>query len=131
MIPGGLDPKKMQAAMRQMGIKSEDIEAARVTIETPSGNIVIDKPQVVQITVQGQKSFQISGDTRMEKRAVGSKAPGVPLSGTPDNRAAGADDVKLVMERAGCTDEQARAALEKSNGDIAEAILSLTEAGQE
>lgn len=108
MIPGGLDPKKMQAAMRQMGIKSEDIEAARVTIETPAGNIVIDNPQVVQITVQGQKSFQISGDVRVEQRASG-------------------DDVKLVMEKAGCSEEEARRALDKCNGDIAEAILQFSE----
>jgi len=109
MIPGGLDPKKMQAAMRQMGIKSEDIAAAKVTIETPSGAIVISNPQVVKITMQGQASFQISGDITVEEKSSG-------------------DDIKLVMEKAGCSEEDARAALEKCNGDIAEAILLLSEA---
>lgn len=102
-----MDPKKMQAMMRQMGIKSEEIGASRVIIETPSGSMVIENPQVTQITVQGQKSFQISGDVRMEKSS--------------------AEDVKMVMEQAGCTEEQAKAALERSSGDIAEAILILTE----
>jgi nascent polypeptide-associated complex subunit alpha len=107
MIPGGMDPRKMEAAMRQLGIKSEPIEAKSVTIETASGRLVIDKPQVVQITMQGQKSFQISGDVRSESSG---------------------DDVKMVMEQAGCSLEEARAALEKSGGNIAEAIISLTEA---
>lgn len=110
MIPGGMDPKKMQAMMRQMGIRSEEIGATRVVIETASGSMVIDNPQVTRITVQGQASFQISGDVRMEKST--------------------AEDVKLVMGQAGCSEEQAKAALERSGGDIAEAILLLTEANK-
>jgi nascent polypeptide-associated complex subunit alpha len=101
-----MDPKKMEAAMRQLGIKSEPIEAKSVVIETSSGKLVIDNPQVVQITMQGQKSFQISGDVRSESSG---------------------DDVKMVMEQAGCSEDEAKAALEKSGGDIAQAILSLTE----
>ncbi len=108
-MPGGMDPKKMQAVMRQMGIKSDDIPATRVTIETSSGAIIIDEPQVVQITMQGQKSFQVSGNVRTEEKAS-------------------SDDVKMVMEQAGCSEEDAKAALEKSGGDIAEAIILLTEA---
>lgn len=107
MMPGGLDPKKMQAMMKQMGIKSEDIASSKVTIETDSGAIIIEEPQVVQVTMQGQVSFQISGKVRKEIRST-------------------ADDVKMVMEQAGCSEDDAKNALEKSNGDIAEAILSLS-----
>lgn len=103
-----MDPKKMQAMMRQMGIKSDDIQASKVTIETSSGSIIIEEPQVVQITMQGQKSFQISGHVKTEDKPS-------------------ADDVKMVMEQASCSEAEAKAALEKSNGDIAEAILLLTE----
>jgi nascent polypeptide-associated complex subunit alpha len=103
-----MDPKKMQAVMRQMGIKSEEIAATKVVIETePGRSIVIENPQVTQITMQGQKSFQIAGDVRTEERASG-------------------DDIKLVMEKTGCSEEAAQAALEKSAGDIAQAILSLS-----
>jgi len=108
MIPGGMDPKKMQAMMRQMGIKSEDIAASKVIIETSTDSIIIEAPQVVQITMQGQKSFQISGDVRTEPRIS-------------------EEDVKMVMEQAGCSEADAKAALEKSGGDIAQAILSLSE----
>ncbi|MFH0737001.1 MAG: nascent polypeptide-associated complex protein [Candidatus Micrarchaeota archaeon] len=108
MIPGGMDPKKMQAMMRQMGIKSEDIAASKVIIETSSNSIIIEQPQVVQVTMQGQTSFQISGQVRREARIS-------------------EEDVKMVMEQAGCSEDAAKAALEKSQGDIAQAILSLSE----
>ena len=35
------------------------------------------------------------------------------------------DDVKTVMEKAGVSEEEARKALIKANGDLAEAILEL------
>jgi len=108
MIPGGMDPKKMDALMRQMGIKSEPIEASSVVIETASGKIIIDQPQVVQVTMQGQKTFQVSGVVRTEEKSS-------------------EEDVKMVMEQAGCSEEEAKAALEKSGGNIAEAIVALSE----
>ncbi len=108
MIPGGMDPKRMQAIMKQMGIKQEEIPSKKVVIETESGqSLIIENPQVTQVTVQGQKSFQIAGDVRVE-----------------DNSAA--DDIKLVMEKTGCSEEAAKGALEKAGGDIAQAILSLS-----
>ena len=108
MIPGGMDPKKMQALMRQMGIKSEEIPSRKVVIETESGqSLIIENPQVTQVTVQGQKSFQIAGDVRVEDKSSG-------------------DDIKLVMEKTGCSEDAAKDALEKAGGDIAQAILSLS-----
>ncbi|MFH0884314.1 MAG: nascent polypeptide-associated complex protein [Candidatus Micrarchaeota archaeon] len=108
MIPGGMDPKKMQAMMKQMGIKSEEIDATKVTIETSSGAIIIEQPQVTKITMQGQASFQIAGSVRVEEKSS-------------------SDDIKMVMEQTGCSEDDARDALEKSGGDIAQAIISLGE----
>lgn len=112
MIPGGMDPKKMQGMMKQMGIKSEDIPAKKVIIETESGKYVVDNPQVVEITVQGQKSFQVSGEVKFEE-------------GISE------DDIKMVVEQAKCSEEQAIEALKAKNGDIAEAIIYITEKGKE
>ena len=109
MIPGGMDPKKMQAVMKQMGIKTEEISATSVTIETDSSKYIVESPQVMRITMQGQDSFQISGNVRVEQKTS-------------------SEDVKMVMEQAGCSEEQAKDALEKSGGDLAEAIILLTEA---
>lgn len=101
-----MDPKKMQALMRQMGIKSENIAAKKVIIKTDSADLVIENPEVVQITIQGQKSFQISGELKTESST---------------------DDIKMVMEQTGCSEDAAKTALQKANGDIAEAILQLSE----
>ncbi len=105
---GGIDPKKMQAMMKQMGIKQEEIEANRVIIEGNDKRIIIDNPSVVKVVMQGQESFQISGDSREE---------GVGFS---------ADDIALVMEKTGKSEEEVKEALENT-GDIAEAIVKLSE----
>ncbi len=106
MLGPGIDPRKMQKMMKQMGIDSKDIDADKVVIETEGGSYVIQNPKVVQITMQGQKSFQISGDVKFEEEAK-------------------SDDIKLIMEQAGCSESEAKEALEKSSGDIASAILLL------
>jgi nascent polypeptide-associated complex subunit alpha len=108
-MPGGMDPKKMQALMKQMGIKSEDIDAVKVTISSSDGKeIIISEPQVTKITMQGQTSFQIAGKVEVVEKAS-------------------SDDIKLIMDQTGCSEEHAKAALEKSGGDIAQAIVSISE----
>ncbi len=108
-----LNPKKMQALMKQMGMSQEEIPASRVVIEkadsSGSGKIIIENPSVTKIEIQGQETFQIAGEVREE-----TAEPGISE-----------EDVKTVMEKTGCTDEEAREALEKTN-DLAEAILNLS-----
>lgn len=96
----------MQAMMRQMGIKQEDIEASRVIIECADKRIVIEQPSVAKITMQGQISWQISGE--VHETEVGVKE----------------EDVQLVMDQAGVSKDEAHAALEKHGGDLAQAIAS-------
>lgn len=106
-----IDPKKMQAMMKQMGIAQEEIDAERVVIEKKDNSkIVIENPSVQKIKMQGQESFQISGEAHEESAEAFSD-----------------EDVKLVAEKAGKSEDEAKEALEKSNGDIAEAILKLNE----
>lgn len=105
MLPN-MNPKQMQQLMKQMGINSKEISASRVIIETEGEKIVISEPSVVEISVQGQKSYQIQGKVSVE----------ASLS---------EDDVKMVAAQAGCTEEQAKEALKKANGDIAQAIMDL------
>jgi nascent polypeptide-associated complex subunit alpha len=101
-----MDPKQMSRMMKQMGIDTKEVDAKKVVIETGSELIEITSPQVVQIEMQGQKSFQISGI--VETKAKISE-----------------DDLKMVMEQTSCTREDAEKALKDANGDIAEAILKL------
>lgn len=111
MIPGmgaGMDPRQMQRAMKQMGIDSKEISATRVIIEQEGKKIIIDEPQVTQISMQGQQSFQVAG--RVSEQAALKE-----------------EDVKMVVDSVNCSEDEAKKALEKSNGDIAEAILDLQE----
>ncbi len=108
---GGMDPKKMQAVMKQMGIKQEEVDSLRVIIEkSEGGRIVIENPNVVKIDMKGNESWQITGDAKEEE-----------ASGFSDS------DVELVMEKTGKTKEDAKKALEQVNGDIAQAIIKLSE----
>lgn len=110
MIPK-MDPKQMAKLMSQMGIKNEPVDAAKVVIEKNDGNvIVIENPQVTKITMQGQASFQVSGEVLEEAKGA-KKAE---------------SDVEIIMRECNCTREQAEKALKESNGDLADAILKLS-----
>ena len=118
-----IDPKKMQAMMSQMGIKQQEIDASRVIIETPEKNIIINNPSVVKINMQGQDSFQISGDISEEgnsEEETSEKPEGVL---DEDNNE---QDIKTIVEKTGCSEDEAKQALEDSNGDLTEAILNLS-----
>jgi len=109
---GGLSPKKMQAMMKQLGMDQEEIPASRVVIEkSGGGKIVIENPCVTKISIQGQKSFQVSGDIREENEEQGISE----------------EDIKTVMEKTRASKKEAISALENSGGDLVEAILKLNE----
>ncbi len=107
---GGLNPKKMQAIMKQMGMSQDEISAEQVIIKKSDGNnIIIESPSVTKINMQGQESFQIAGNIREE-----SSAPIISK-----------EDILTIVEKTGKTKEEAKEALEKT-GDLAEAILELS-----
>lgn len=110
MMPG-INPKQMKAAMRKMGMQMNEIEnVTKVVVHTPSGNYVFEDAQVVGITMQGQTSYQLTGNMHFEEAEVE-----IPES-----------DVELVASQTSVTPEAALAALKECKGDIAEAILKLT-----
>ncbi|MFA7709292.1 MAG: nascent polypeptide-associated complex protein [archaeon] len=100
---GGIDPRKMQSMMKQMGIENKEISAKRVIIETDSKRLIIDNPSVTEVSMQGQKTYQIVGEVREET--------GIPK-----------EDIDMVKEATGKTEKEAKSALEKTSGDIAKAI---------
>jgi len=108
---GGLNPKKMQGLMKQMGISQNEIDASKVVIEKSDGTkITINNPSVTKMKIQGQEMYQVSGEENQE-----SEAPEISDA-----------DVEQIVEKTGCTEEQARKVLESVNGDLAEAILELS-----
>ncbi len=108
---GGMDPKKMQQVMKQMGIKQEEVEAVRVVVErADGGKTVIENPSVVKIMMQGQESWQISGEAHDES-----------IEGEISE-----EDVRLVMEKTGKSYDICRNALNENECDIAQTILQLS-----
>jgi len=107
---GGIDPKKMQVLMKQMGMSQKEIEASRVIIEkTDDNKIIIENPSVIKISMQGQETFQISGHIKEENSEQGVNK----------------EDIMTVMEKTGVSEKKARETLEKTR-DLAEAILELS-----
>jgi len=107
MFPG-INPKKIQEAMSKMGIKQDNIEASRVIIECEDKNIIIEPADVVKINMQGQDSWQITGEAREEEKGISE------------------EDIQTVMEKTGCSEDEAKSVLLET-GDLAEAILKLSE----
>ena len=96
----------MQKMMQKMGMKQEEIDATEVIIKTNDKNFIVRNPQVLKIDMMGQKSLQVTGD--IEEESSISK-----------------EDVSTVALQADVSEEEARKALEESDGDLAEAIMKL------
>ena len=120
MFPG-LNPKKMQAVMKQMGIQQQEINANRVIIEKDDGNIIINNPSITKINMQGQENFQISGDiSEQEGEQSSEESEEEPEQDNSEQ------DIKTIMEKVGCLEQEAKLAYEKADKDLAEAILNLS-----
>jgi len=113
MIPG-LDPKKMAAMMKQMGIKQEEISANRIIIEQDDGKIIITNPSVLKVNMQGNINFQISGEIEEQKE----------VEKTSEEKLK--EDIKTIIEQTGVSEDIAAIELEKNEGDIAATIISLS-----
>lgn len=96
--------------MKKLGMNVEQIEDVQsIVIKTPKGNYVFDSAEVQAMTMQGQTTYQITGDIRFEPAAVE-----IPK-----------EDVTMVASQANVSEDKARAALIATKGDIAEAIMKL------
>lgn len=112
MIPG-MNPRKMQQMMKKMGIAQTEIDAKEVIIKCADKEIIIENPQVSKVNMMGQETFQVVGNI-VERE----------LSNEPEINE---DDIKTVMEQAGCDEETAKKAIDDNGGDLAAAIISLKE----
>lgn len=118
---GGLDPRKMQQMMEQMGIDTADIDAEEVVIRTADEDLVFTAPEVQRISAQGQATYQIVGEPESrETQDSDADADASADDGTiPD------EDVEIVSQRTGASTEDAREALEAESGDLAAAVSRL------
>jgi len=112
MIPG-VDPRQLKQMMRQMGMSQDELDAKQVVIKTADKVYVFDNPQVTKIKMKGNETFQLGGSYRIEDVEVK-----VNIS---------SDDVAMVADQTSVSKDEARVALEKAKGDIAQAIVDLSE----
>jgi len=112
MFPRRIDRRQMERVMKQMGIKTQELEGVQeVVIKLTDKEIVIPNAQVTLTDMAGQRSYQVSGQELERKPEF-----------QPSE-----DDIKLIIEQAGVGREAAAQALKETGGDIAEAILRLKE----
>ncbi|MCD4666473.1 nascent polypeptide-associated complex protein [archaeon] len=105
MFPG-MDQKMLKQAMKKMGVKQESIDAEEVIIKLKDKNMVFKDPKVSKVQMMGEETFQIVGDYQEESNIS-------------------EEDIKMVVEQSGVSEEKAREVLEKNDGDIAQTILEL------
>lgn len=116
---GGLNPKKLSQQMKQMGISLEEIsDVEEVVIKTADAELVFEDAVVTVMDAPGSKMYQITGTPVKRPRTE----PGLELE-----MGISQEDVEIVMEKAGCSEVEAKAALTETKGDLAEAIFRLSE----
>lgn len=97
-----INPKQMEKIAKKMGMQMDNIPATEVIIRTNEKDIVIRSPQVSKIKMQGQETFQISGEII-------------------ETESSDEEDIQLIIQKTGVSKEKAEELL-KETGDIALAI---------
>lgn len=111
MMPN-INPNQMKRMMKKFGMKMDELDAQEVIIvRSDNTEIHVKNPQVVRMNVQGQDTFQITGDVE-----EGSREAKIEVDD---------EDIDMVVDQLGVTPEEARKALEEAEGDLAKAILDL------
>ena len=119
---GGLDPRKMEQMMKQMGIDVEEIDAAEVVITTGDGEeLVFTDADVTRMDAQGQATYQIVGEPESREAGAGDAGDEAAI----EDADIPADDVEIVTMRTGASEDDARSALEATDGDLAAAVERL------
>ncbi len=98
--------------MQRMGLSMEGIsDVEEVIIRSSRKEIIVENPEVTVLDLHGQKIFQVTGQVTEKKIEKEIEIPD--------------EDVKLVADQTGRSMEEARKALEETDGDLARAILLL------
>jgi nascent polypeptide-associated complex subunit alpha len=111
--------------MKQMGMNMNELsDIKRVILQGDDKEIVIEGPSVTSINVQGTKMYQVAGGRETERKA--GTAPAIEAASVEEKPLAlPEEDILLVAQQANVSMDKARAALENSDGDLAQAIIKL------
>ena len=119
-----MDSRRARRMMKQMGMNMDELgDIKRVILQSDNKEIVIEGPQVTSINVQGTKMYQVAGGRETERKIQAAGAVEVVLE--EESLVLPEEDILLVAQQANVSIEKARAALENSDGDLAQAIIKL------
>ncbi|MFT4947506.1 MAG: nascent polypeptide-associated complex subunit alpha, partial [Natronomonas sp.] len=121
---GGLDSRKMQQMMKQMGIDIDELDAEEVIIKTADKELVFDNPDVQRMDAQGQETYNVVGSPTTRDGGESTAATGSDSGSDEDEIPQ--SDVETVADRAGVSEEAAREALEATGGMPLDAIERLS-----
>ena len=111
-----VSPREAKRMMQRMGLNMGEMpDVQEVIFKTSNKEIVVENPQVATLDLHGQKIFQVTGE-RITEREVEKETAKVAI---PE------EDVRLVADQTGKSVEEAKRALEETEGDLAKAILLL------
>ena len=112
-----MSPREAKRMMQRMGLSMGEMpDVQQVIFKTSSKEIIVENPEVAVMEMHGQKIFQVTGVKIVEKALEKKEKVTIPE-----------EDVQLVATQAKVSLEHARAALEQTNGDLAQAILLLSQ----
>ena len=114
-----MSPRNAKRMMQRMGMNMGEMpDVQEVIFRTSDKEIVVENPQVAVLDMQGQKIFQVTG--KVNERALETQTAKATI---PE------EDAQLVADQTGKSMEDAKRALEESDGDLAKAILLLQTGG--
>ncbi|WP_394741304.1 nascent polypeptide-associated complex protein [Natronococcus roseus] len=123
---GGMNPRKMEQMMEQMGIDVEDVDAEEVIIRTSEYDLVFDDAEVTKMDARGQETYQVIGSPEEVESGAAGAVEGADAGADEDaGSAIPEDDVEIVATRTGVSEDEAREALEEHDGDLAAAVEAL------
>jgi len=110
-----VSPREAKRMMQRMGLSMGEMpDVQQVVFKTSTKEIIVENPEVAIMEMRGQKIFQVTGEKIVEKTIE--KKVTIPE-----------EDVQLVATQANVSLDHARAALEQTRGDLAQAILLLSQ----
>ena len=114
-----VSPRNAKRMMQRMGMNMGEMpDVQEVIFRTSDKEIVVENPQVAVIDMGGQKIFQVTGE--VNERALETQTAKATI---PE------EDAQLVADQTGKSMEDAKRALEASDGDLAKAIILLQTGG--
>lgn len=110
-----MSPREMRRLMQRMGLEMEELQGVeQVLIKLHNKHLTIKDPQVLIMKMAGQTIYQIVGEAQ-------------EVEEVQEEFEVSDEDAQLVAAQAGVSVEEAKKALKQTHGDLAQAILYLTE----